>query len=1050
MGEGVDELNDAPARQRRLASWSRRRRIALGAALVVLVALIGLWVERKPIASRVIDGELARRGVVARYDVRDLGFGRQRLTNVVIGDPRDPDLVADWLETRTRIGFGGASLAAVRAGHVRLRGRMIDGRLSLGEIDKLIPPSSGKAFALPALDVDIADARMRLETPLGVAGLRIAGRGRLDGGFAGTAAVVSDRLAQGDCGADGLRAALRVAVTAGAPRLRGPVQVAAGRCAGVDVRRGGADIDVVLTPALDGWRGSARLASGPVRGAGARVAGLRGDVTFDGAAQATGGTADLTASNVAIAGASAGTLGMAGRYRIGAAQAFTGTVRVADARIAADRLPSIGATTGAGTPAAPLIAAVSQAVRGAANGFRGSAALAVRQSGGAGQARITAASLQSVSGARLRIAGGTGLTFGWPGTRLRIDTRLAMAGGGLPDAQVALAQARAGAPITGRATIAPYAAGGARLALAPVVFTATPGGATRIATRVALSGPLGDGRVDGLALPVDLRWNGRETLVANPVCTPVAIQRLAVAGLVLDPLRTTLCPIAGAMVTLADGRLAGGARLPAVRLAGRLGQTPLTVAASGAQLRLGDGGFVLDSVAARLGSPERITRIDLAQLTGRIAGGGVTGTFGGGAGQIANVPLLLGAAAGDWSLRGGALRLTATMTVDDAAPDPRFKTLAARDVTLDLVNGAIATRGTLYEPTKNVKVADVAIGHTLASGRGTADLTVPGIAFTKDFQPELLTRLTFGVVADVRGSVTGDGHIAWSPDGVGSTGTFATKDTDLAAAFGPVTGISTTLRFTDLLGLASAPAQVATIKTVNPGIAVTDGTIVYQLLPDLRVRIDSGRWPFAGGTMTLLPTTLDFTEAAARRMTFRIDGAAADQFLEQFDFKNLSATGVFDGELPMIFDVQGGRIEGGRLAVRQGGGSLAYVGDLSQKDLGLWGNIAFQALKSLRYRNLTIGMNGPLAGEMVTEVRFAGVTQGQGAKSNFLVRRLQRLPFVFNIRIKAPFRGLLDSAQSFYDPSRLIQRNLPALLERQQQQQRQSAPIQPPASGIVP
>ena len=133
MGEGADELNEAPARRRRFASWSRRRRIALGIALVVLAALIGLWVERKPIASRVISGELTKRGVVARYDVRDLGFGRQRLTNVVIGDPADPDLVADWLETRTRIGLDGASLVGVRAGRVRLRGRMIDGRLSLGE-----------------------------------------------------------------------------------------------------------------------------------------------------------------------------------------------------------------------------------------------------------------------------------------------------------------------------------------------------------------------------------------------------------------------------------------------------------------------------------------------------------------------------------------------------------------------------------------------------------------------------------------------------------------------------------------------------------------------------------------------------------------------------------------------------------------------------------------------------------------------------------------------------------------------------------------------------
>ena len=85
---------------------------------------------------------------------------------------------------------------------------------------------------------------------------------------------------------------------------------------------------------------------------------------------------------------------------------------------------------------------------------------------------------------------------------------------------------------------------------------------------------------------------------------------------------------------------------------------------------------------------------------------------------------------------------------------------------------------------------------------------------------------------------------------------------------------------------------------------------------------------------------------------------------------------------------------------------------------------------------------------MVTEVRFAGVSQGEGAKSNFLVRRLQKLPFVFNIRIKAPFRGLIDSAASFYDPKRLIDRNLPALLE--EQNKRADPPIQPPASEIMP
>ncbi|MGO7251673.1 hypothetical protein ACCS63_35660, partial [Rhizobium brockwellii] len=90
--------------------------------------------ERKPLAGQVLDRELAKRGVPARYKISDLGFGRQRLTDVVLGDPRRPDLVADWLETRTRMTLSGPVVTGVRAGRVRLRGRLIDGRISLGTL----------------------------------------------------------------------------------------------------------------------------------------------------------------------------------------------------------------------------------------------------------------------------------------------------------------------------------------------------------------------------------------------------------------------------------------------------------------------------------------------------------------------------------------------------------------------------------------------------------------------------------------------------------------------------------------------------------------------------------------------------------------------------------------------------------------------------------------------------------------------------------------------------------------------------------------------------
>jgi translocation and assembly module TamB len=1054
MAEGVEQASDTPRMQTRDSRrLGRGARIMLGIVLLILLALVAAWLARKPIAARVIDRELARRGVVARYDVSDLGFGRQRLTNVVIGDPAAPDLVADWVEAETRIGLDGASLYGVRAGHVRLRGRLVSGKLTLGELDKLMGPASGKRFALSKLYVNVADARMRLDTPVGTIGLKAAGRGRLDDGFAGNIAMASDRLTRDGCAVTGLRAALRVRIADAAPHVAGPMQAVGAGCQGASMQRFAADLDARLGPALDTWRGSARVATGTMRGAGARAAGVRGTLGFDGNAASTSGTVDLAASDAGLRYGVAEAVGVQGAYRVGGEQRFAGTITARGARLAPATLATLDMRgLGGGTPVGPLLAAVSQAGRRAAERFSGTAAVAIRHKGSGTQLRVTRADLSSASGARAQVTGGTGLALAWPNGRVRIDTGVSLSGGGLPRLAVSLAQDRPGAPVRGRMTMAPYAAGNARLALAPVTFTATPGGATRVVTRATLSGPLGDGRVEGLALPLDLRWNGRGTVVANSGCTPLSIARLRVSGLTLDPLRTTLCPSSGALLTLANGRVSGGVRLAATRLSGRLGQTPLTLAASGAHVRLGDRGFVVEGVAARLGKGDRVTRIDLGELTGRLEGGTVVGTFAGAAGQIANVPLLLDRATGDWSLRGGGLALRATMTVSDAAADPRFRTLDARNVTLRLANGSIAAGGALYEPTQRVKVADVTIGHRLASGSGSADIAVPGIVFDERFQPDLLTRLSYGVVAEVRARVTGAGHIAWSPQGVTSTGEFATRDAALAAAFGPVTGITTTIRFTDLLGLQSAPAQVATIGTVNPGIAVTGGTLTYRLLANTRVQIDSGVWPFAGGRMTLLPTTLDFAEAGARRMTFRLDGVAADQFLQQFDFENLTATGTFDGELPMIFDIAGGRIENGRLTVRPGGGSLAYVGDLTQKDLGLWGNIAFQALKSLRYRNLTIGMNGPLAGEMVTEVRFAGVTQGQGAKSNVIVRRLQRLPFVFNIRIKAPFRGLLDSAQSFYDPRRLVQRKLPELMERQKLAPTATPPvaIQPPASEVVP
>lgn len=1038
--------------------WSRRRRWALGVAVVMLALLAALWLSRRPIAEGVVRRELNRRGVPASYRIAELGLGGQRLTDVVIGDPKDPDLVADWVELSTRVSLSGAEVTAVRAGAVRLRGRLVNGTVSFGSIDKLLPPPSGKPFALPRLDAEVADARMRLETPYGVVGLKLSGSGRLDDGFSGRLAAVSDQLTLADgCALQRLEASVAIRIEDARPSLAGPVRSAALACGGARLTGLATTLDVRLNDRLDRWQGSARLALAQAAGADARVRNVAGRVSFEGSARETAGQAALTAGRFSAAQLEGTRLALDGRYAAGRRQAFSGTARMSGARLPANAVRDIEAvaSTGTGTPVGPLMAALARAAAAAGRKFDALAELAVTQGPEGGSLRVQRLTARAASGAEVVLAGQEGVALGWPDGGLTINGLLTTGGGGMPEAAIQLAQARPGGAVEGTAILRPYSAGGARLALQPVRFTRGRDGATRFDTRATLSGPIGDGRIDGLNLPLTGSWDGGSSVALNTGCAPIAWQRLAISGLVLDPARLTLCPTGAAWVRASRAGVAGGARTGATRLAGSLGGTPLSMQFGAGSLDLATLAFALRSVQTRLGAPERVSQFGVAELSGRIAGRNVGGTFAGGAGQIGNVPLLISDAGGDWRFAGGRLALDGGLRVADAqAGSPRFLPLTSDDFRLVLAGNAITAGGTLGHSDKRVEVTRVAITHDLGAGRGGATLAVPGIAFNDDFQPDELTPLTFGVVADVEGSISGEGRIDWSPDAVTSTGTFRTAGTNLAAAFGPVTGISGEIRFTDLLGMVTAPGQVATIAEVNPGIPVTDGLVRYRLLEGQRVQVEGGRWPLAGGEMVLEPTVLDFADHAERRMTFRVSGVNAALFLQEFAFENLNATGTFDGVLPMVFDAAGGRVVGGRLVAR-GGGNIAYVGEVTKEDVGFWGNLAFQALKSIDYRDLTIEMDGPLAGEMVTAIRFGGASQGEGTSSNFLIRRLARLPFVFNVRIKAPFRQLIDSVQSYYDPSRLIERNLPALMQDQQRQQPVTPPalgggVQPTASEIVP
>ena len=1040
--DGEEAEIEAVERRRR----PLKRLVALGLLGIVLLAAFILWTQRMPIASDYIDRELARRGVRATYQVKQIGLHTQRLENLVIGDPRAPDLTARWVEVRLAWHWFSPKVTLITARGVRLHARLEGGRIRMGEVDKLLPPPTGAPFRFPDQVVDVADASIRLDTPNGRIGIALNGKGRLSDGFRGGMAARSAMIDVGSCRIARPAALFVVAIDKAKPAFKGPLEAASLSCGNsLAIAAPHFLLDAALGETLKSWKGKAAVKAGAARISGNAAQSLAGNFSFDGNSAMTRGALDLASVGARFSGLTAARAGLEGRYALSldsgklsllAEAGATGASASAAASGFADALASAG-----GTPIEPVGNALSAAVRRAAAGFdvMGSLRLVNDKTGGA--VRFDRLRLASRSGARLALGGGEGVTYYWPNGGARVDGDFALSGGGFPAIRLSLDQAGAGKPIRGVGRIAPMTVGASRLALGDIRFDAAPGGATRIATVATIDGPLSDGRVEGLVLPISGRLDGRGGFAFGESCVASRFQALRMGALRLGPTSLPLCPSGRALVWKAPGgAVQGGAAIRAPRLAGTLGASPFSLASSRILFGFDGPSFTASDMAIRLGRPDSVSTLAIAQLTGRFSGPGVSGRYSGLGGKLANVPLVMSEGAGAWSLRGGDLAMAGPVRIADAVEPSRFYPLISNDFALTLADNRIAANGWLTDPETGTRIARTDIAHNLSNGAGRALLDVPGITFGPDYQPEQLTRLTTGVVALVNGVLKGEGEIRWDSQGSSSTGTFSTQNMDLAATFGPVRGLSTTLHFTDLLGLVTAPGQVADIGLLQTGIDVLDGRIRYQLLGDLRLKVEGGRWPYAGGELILEETILDFSKPTAKRLTFRVVGLDAAAFIQQMEFSNISATGTFDGVIPMVFDERGGRIVGGRLIARQGGGTLSYIGELTDKELGVYGKLAFDALKALRYNKLTIALDGALDGEFVAGIELDGIARdpslgavGAGGGIQGLVARralgqLAKIPFEFNITVRGPFRTLLATARSLEDPTDLIQSALPEKL----------------------
>ncbi|MFD2497562.1 hypothetical protein ACFSTI_30055 [Rhizorhabdus histidinilytica] len=375
-----------------------------------------------PIAASYIDEALRARNVPASYRLAHIGVRTHRIEAIRIGDPRAPDLTADWAEIELAIGLSGVSVHAVDAGGVRLHGRLIDGKLSLGAIDRLLPATkSDQPFSLPDMILTARAIRADIATPQGVVNATLDGGGNLKDGFRGTLALGSDRLVSGGCAAHEIAVRLGLQVDGGRPSVGGIATVGEVRCPGAVVRAPRLAIDTKGKSDLTRWTGRLTFIEGGVEAGTTRIGRLAGPVDFDASADRITGKARLVAERVLSGGSGLDRLALDGDYRIDprtGGASVAGDLRLAGARIDPTMADSLAHTLASAeaTPVGPILNAWGKALRQAGRHIDGTAAFTFNRAGQGSSLRVERLALTSPGGARLLVRSeqAEGLGWRWP------------------------------------------------------------------------------------------------------------------------------------------------------------------------------------------------------------------------------------------------------------------------------------------------------------------------------------------------------------------------------------------------------------------------------------------------------------------------------------------------------------------------------------------------------------------------------------------------------------------------------------------------------------
>jgi hypothetical protein len=183
------------------------------------------------------------------------------------------------------------------------------------------------------------------------------------------------------------------------------------------------------------------------------------------------------------------------------------------------------------------------------------------------------------------------------------------------------------------------------------------------------------------------------------------------------------------------------------------------------------------------------------------------------------------------------------------------------------MSGNCALHGPLRLQANDVPVGEITSDINVLTLDGTARVATRVLEFRKGgLQPVMLSERLRGVYTDAAGRMEAVSDVVIDGGRLAGTADVSVSDFGFQTTrLGRVENVDGQVHFADLFTLSTDPTQVLTVGSMNPGIPLRDGRIVFALSGGKVLAVESAAFPFAGGSLALAP--FDWTLGADSSMS---------------------------------------------------------------------------------------------------------------------------------------------------------------------------------------